>query len=57
MITRQQKNEILELVDEISVAQNNMDAELVCGHDWETYQEEYNQCVQALNQYLDGITA
>lgn len=57
MITHQQKNEILELVDEISVAQNNMDAELVCGHDWETYQEEYIRCVQALNQYLDGITA
>ncbi|UWG89135.1 hypothetical protein RCIP0102_00208 [Klebsiella phage RCIP0102] len=57
MITHEEKRTILQLVEELSISQNNMDAELACGHDWETYQEEFRKCQLNLEQYLDGITA
>lgn len=57
MITHEEKRNILQLVEELSISQNNMDAELACGHDWETYQEEFRKCQLNLEQYLDGITA
>lgn len=57
MITREKKKEILCLVEEMLTAQNDMNAELVCGHDWERYAEEFHKTKEALEQYLETITA
>lgn len=57
MINHEQKKEILYLVNEIMNSQNNYNAEMVTGHDWEHYEEILKEDVAALEQYLETITA
>ena len=56
MISREQKKEILYLVSEIMNSQNNYDAEMVTGHDWEHYEQILKDDIAALEQYLETIT-
>ncbi|QQG32339.1 hypothetical protein CkP1_0120 [Citrobacter phage CkP1] len=57
MINREQKKEILYLVNEIITSQNNLDAELVTGHDWEHFESILKEDIAVLEQYLESITA
>ncbi|WKV23461.1 hypothetical protein SEA1_gp0113 [Salmonella phage SEA1] len=57
MITKEQKNKILYLVENILNSQINYEAELVTGHNWETYNKILDDDKTALKKYLDGITS
>ncbi|AHJ86961.1 hypothetical protein STP4a_106 [Salmonella phage STP4-a] len=56
MITTEQNKEILYLVEELLNSQINYEAELITGHDWETYRKILDDDKAAFKKYLDEIT-
>ncbi|ATN93078.1 hypothetical protein CPT_Melville_104 [Salmonella phage Melville] len=56
MITKEQNQEIIFLVEELLSSQINYEAELITGHDWETYRKILDDDKAALKKYLDEIT-
>ncbi|AFU64056.1 hypothetical protein ACQ31_gp173 [Salmonella phage STML-198] len=56
MITKEQNQEIIFLVEELLSSQINYEDELITGHDWETYRKILDDDKAALKKYLDEIT-